>query len=386
MNENKIKAGVIGLGLIGPCHIEAIRRTGFADVKACADLDTQLANKKAQQDSIPLVYNNIDEMIADPDIMVIHNCTPNYLHKEINGKVIRSGKHLFSEKPLARSASESQVLLDLLNDFPQTVAAVNFNYRMNPLVQEMRVNIANGEIGKPRIIHGSYLQDWLMKDTDYSWRLDKKISGESNTIADIGSHWMDLVQHLVNEKITEVFANLVTNIPVRKKPKGQVEAFAKNVDQEFDEVKIDVEDFGSVMFKMSGGAQGVFYVSQVSAGRKCFFNVEINGEKASYYWNQETADHMWAGYQDEPNRQIFRDPNRMTDDIRKYAFMPAGHPEGWKDAMANNVKDFYSFIKDKKNHREHPCNFATFGEAHYVLKLVEAILESHKSRQWVSIN
>jgi predicted dehydrogenase len=157
MNENKIKAGVIGLGLIGPCHIEAIRRTGFADVKACADLDTQLANKKAQQDSIPLVYNNIDEMIADPDIMVIHNCTPNYLHKEINGKVIRSGKHLFSEKPLARSASESQVLLDLLNDFPQTVAAVNFNYRMNPLVQEMRVNIANGEIGKPRIIHGSYL-------------------------------------------------------------------------------------------------------------------------------------------------------------------------------------------------------------------------------------
>jgi predicted dehydrogenase len=383
---NKIKSGIIGLGYISFSHMDAVRRTGMAEISACVDLDYNLAQRKAEEFNIPKCYPDVDSLLADPEIEVIHNCTPNYLHKEVNEKIIKAGKHLYSEKPLARNSKESSELLELQKQYPKTVTAVNFNYRMNPLVQDMRLKISSGQIGKPRVVHGSYLQDWLLFETDYNWRLDSKISGISNTIADIGSHWIDSVQVVTGEKITSVCANLVTNIPVRKKAKGQVEAFAVNESADYEDVEIDTEDWGAVLFKMSGGINGVFHVSQVSAGRKCFLNFEINGEKASMYWNQEVADQMWIGNRDEPNSLVLRNPNLMSPDIRKYTYLAAGHPEGWNDAMTNNVKAFYRHITERKSNTISGNDFATFEEAHYIIKVVEAIVESSRRRQWVDIS
>jgi predicted dehydrogenase len=198
----RIKAGIIGTGYIGISHIEAIRRIGFAELVAVTDSNTALARRKAEENYIPRCYDSVDELLADPEIEVVHNCTPNSLHHEINEKVIRSGKHLFSEKPLARSSAESGSLVKLLAQHPDVVAAVNFNYRMNPLVQEMRQRVAKGDIGKVTLAHGSYLQDWLLYDTDYNWRLEPEVCGVSRCIADIGSHWMDAVQHVTGAKIT----------------------------------------------------------------------------------------------------------------------------------------------------------------------------------------
>lgn len=381
----QLKAGIIGLGYISPSHIEAIRRTGIAGIYGCADVNPDLAGEKASKYRIPKVYKDAGEMIHDPEIDVIHNCTPNYLHKEYNAMAIKAGKHLFSEKPLARSTAESAELLDLLKENPEVVTAVNFNYRMNPLVQDMRVRIANNEIGRPRLVHGSYLQDWLLKESDYSWRLEKDISGESNTIADIGSHWMDIVQHVLGARINAVLANLITNVPVRKKPTARVEAFATGNEGKTTDIKVEVEDFASVMFTMDNGTQGLFYVSQVSAGRKCYLNFEINGEKSSFYWNQENADQMWIGHRDRPNELVHRNPGFMDPSIQDYTYLAAGHPEGWNDAMTNNVKEFYSFILDGKKPGKDSHNFAGFEDAHYILVLIEAILESHKKKTWVRI-
>lgn len=381
----KIKAGIIGMGYIGVSHIEAIRRIGFAEIIAVADVNEGLARKKAEEFNIPRCYKTVEELLADPDINVVHNCTPNNLHAGINEKIILAGKHVFSEKPLARTAEEAERTVKLLKKHPQVVGGVNFNYRMNPLVQEMKNKVKAGEVGVPRLVHGSYLQDWLLYDTDYNWRIEPEISGPSRCIADIGSHWMDAVQAVLGAKIVEVCSDLVTVIPTRKKPKGQVETFSLNANREYEEKEIKTEDYGAVLFKMDNGVHGVFHVSEVSAGHGCYFNIEVNGSVASMYWNQETCDHMWMGFRDKDNLQIIRNPNNMSPEAKQYTYLAKGHPEGWNDAFRNNIYSFYKYLVDGKVQGKDPCDFATFEEACYIIKLTEAILRSSKERQWIRV-
>lgn len=381
----KIKVGIIGTGYIGVSHIEAVRRIGFLELLAVADANQALAQKKAKEYFIPRCYNSLDEMLADPDIQVIHNCTPNNLHFDINKKIIQAGKHVFSEKPLARDSHESSALVALLQAWPQTVAAVNFNYRMNPLVQDMRQRIAAGSIGKVNLVHGSYLQDWLLFDTDYNWRLEPEIAGVSRCIADIGSHWMDAVQHLTGARITAVCADLLTVIPVRKKPAGQVETFSVARSDAWEERQIATEDYGAVLFKMDNGAHGVFCASEVSAGHGCYIDIEINGSRATLKWNQETADQLWMGFRDQDNHLVMRDPQNLSPEARALSYLAKGHPEGWNDAFKNNIASFYRYLAAGKKLQTDRPDFATFADADYIIQLTEAIVQSSKTRQWVEI-
>lgn len=381
----KIKAGIIGMGFIGVSHIEAIRRIGFAELTAVADVNYELAKRKAADYFIPKCFKTVDELLADPEINVVHNCTPNNLHREVNEKIIRAGKHIFSEKPLARNSEESAHMLNLLKENKNIVHGVNFNYRMNPLVQEMKYKIKNGEIGTPKLVHGSYLQDWLLYETDYNWRIEPEVCGPSRCVADIGSHWMDAVQAITGAKITEVCSDLVTTIPVRKKAKGQVETFSVNANAEYEDKVVRTEDWGAVLIKMDNGAHGVFYASEVSAGRKCFLDIEIDGTKASLHWNQETADRMWMGFRDRDNSIIMRNPNLMTPEARQYTYLAAGHPEGWNDALKNNIGSYYTYIRDGKIPGADPCDFATFEDGHYMIRITEAILRSNETKQWIKI-
>lgn len=381
----KIKCGVIGIGFIGNAHIDAIRRVGFSEITAISDINYNLAKRKAYESNIPKCYKSVDELLADPEITVVHNCTPNYLHFEINKKIIQLGKHVFSEKPLAVNSEESSGLINLLKQNPGVVAGVNFNYRMNPLVQEIKAKIKNGDIGRPLLIHGSYLQDWLLHQDDYNWRVDKNLCGSLRCIADIGSHWMDTAQTILNDKIVEVCSDLEIIYKTRKKPKTECETFSKSTNTEYEEVKVDTEDYGAVLFKMKSGIHGVFYVSEVSAGRKCFLNLEVDGTESSIYWNQETADWMWIGFKDQYNQQVMRNPNLMTEEAKKYTFLAAGHPEGFNDAERNNIYSFHKYILDGKKLGKDLCEFATFDDGHYIVKITEAILESSKTKKWVKV-
>jgi len=382
----KVKVGIIGMGFIGVSHIDAVRRIGYLELVAVADSDAELAKRKADEYNIPVCYSTVDELLADENIDVIHNCTPNHLHLEINSKAILAGKHVFSEKPLARTVEESQQMIDLLNRHPNIVAGINFCYRMNPLVQDAKNRIAMGEIGKPYLVHGSYLQDWLLFETDYNWRIEKEFSGDSRCIADIGTHWMDLAQVMAGSKITEVCANVVTAMPTRMKPSKPVESFAVNVDVECTEVAIDTEDYAGALLKFDNGASGVFQCSQISAGRKCFIDIEVDGSQASYHWQHQQSDRMWKGNRNKNNEEIMRNPNLMTQDARKYSYLSAGHPEGWNDAFKNTLDAYYDFIISEKNTKTDKPDFATFEDGHYLMRLTAAILKSGKEKRWVSID
>ncbi len=381
----KIKAGIIGMGYIGVSHIEALRRIGFVELAAVADVNFELARKKADEFGIEKCYASMDELIADPQIKAIHNCTPNHLHMEINEKIIRAGKHVFSEKPLAKTSQESARMMALLEQYPDTVAGVNFCYRMYPLIQDAKNRIAAGEIGRPMLVHGSYLQDWLLFETDYNWRIEPEFTGVSRCVGDIGSHWMDLAQTLTGSRISEVCANTVIALPTRKKPTTQVETFAVNANVEYEEKRVETEDYAGVLIKFENGASGVFQCSEISAGRKCFIDIEVDGSEASLHWNHEIGDRMWKGNRNTHNEEVMRNPNLMSPQARPYSYLAAGHPEGWNDAFKNSIEAFYRYIRDGKKHGQDPCDFATFEDGHYIMKLTEAIITSGQEKRWVTV-
>ena len=382
----KIKVGIIGTGFIGPTHIEAIRRLGFVDVVGLAETSQAVAENKAAELGIPKAYGDYREMLKDSEIQVVHNCTPNHLHFAINKEIILAGKHVVSEKPLAMNSEESAELLELAEKHG-VVHAVNFNYRQHASVQNLQAMIAKSDLGKVNLVHGSYLQDWLLYETDYNWRLAPEVGGKSRAVADIGSHWCDTVQFVTGKKIVEVFADLATVVPVRKKPTGNVATFgAKNKeDMEYEDVLINTEDYASVLVRFEDGSRGVFTVSQVSAGRKNRLSFEINGSHSSVFWNQEEPEKLWIGHRDKANEVLLADPGLFSAEARSAIHHPGGHNEGWPDALKNMMLNFYSFVREGKSLKTDKHKFATFVDGHISMCITDAILESHQLQKWVKV-
>jgi predicted dehydrogenase len=379
--------GLVGPGFVGMHHIDAVRRLGFVDVVAIADGDDTLAREKASAIGAPKAYGSFEALARDPDVDVIHNTTPNFLHGPVIQAAIAHGKHIISEKPLASSATEAQALWRAAAD-AGIVHAVTFNYRGNPLVQQARLAIARGDIGTPHFLVGHYLQDWLLKDTDYSWRLEPDKGGASSALGDIGSHWCDLAQHVSGLRITHVLGDITTVIKKRKRPKGSREAFQTGAgDDSFDLVDVKVEDLASVLLRFDNGAKGSFSVGQVCAGHKNDLILEVCGSKAALKWRQEHQNELWIGHRDKANEILQKDPSLIDDDARGYAHLPGGHQEAWADAFCNLMRDIYGFIAaGKKPTDTHPPAFATFEDGYRANCIVEAILDSaKKGSAWTEV-
>jgi predicted dehydrogenase len=384
----RIGMGIVGAGFVGPHHVDAVRRLGFVDVVAVAGSSADSAEAKARSLGVAKAYGSYEALLDDPDVHVVHNATPNYLHYPVNAAAIARRKHVVSDKPLAMTAAEAKKLLDQANQ-AGIVHAVTFNYRGNPLVQQARHAIARGDIGKPHFLVGHYLQDWLLKDTDYSWRLEPDKGGASSALGDIGSHWCDLAQHISGLRITEVLGDITTVIKQRKKPRGSREAFAAAGSNEaYEPVDIKVEDLASVMVRFDNGAKGSFSVGQVCAGHKNDLVLEICGSKASLRWRQEHQNELWIGRREKANEILQKDPSLLDDEVRGYAHLPGGHQEAWADAFCNLMRDIYQFIADgRKPSDPHPPAFATFEDGYRANCIVEAILASaNKGSVWTKVS
>jgi predicted dehydrogenase len=372
--------GIVGAGFIGPHHVDAVRRLGFVDVVALADMNESLAKEKAASLHIPKSYGSYEAMLDDPAIQVVHNATPNFLHYPVNAAIIAKGKHVVSDKPLALSGDEARKLRDQAAK-AGVFNAVTFGYRGNPLVQQARQLVATGKIGKANFVHGYYIQDWLLKDTDYSWRLEVDKGGESSALGDIGSHWCDLVQHVMGARITHVLGDLTTVIPKRKRPKGRREAFAAaSGNEELDLVDIKVEDLASVLIRFDSGAKGVFTAGQVCAGHKNDLVFEVCGAGASLKWRQERQNELWIGHRDKPSELLQKDPGLVDPAVAHYAHLPGGHQEGWPDAFSNLMRDIYGTIASGKKPTDPlPPTFATFEDGYRANAIVDAILASSRA-------
>jgi len=384
----KIKAGIIGTGFIGPAHVEALRRLGFVEVAAVAERGQDLAQRKADELSIPKAYGDYKQLLADPEIQVVHNCTPNHLHFEVNRDILAAKKHVVSEKPLAMNSRESRELVKLANA-AGVVHAIDFNYRYMPLVQQARAMCANGDVGRVLAVHGSYLQDWLFKDTDWNWRLVPEMSGDSRAIADIGSHWCDLIQFITGLRIVRVMADLVTIHPKRKRPKVEVETYAGKIlkPEEMEEVPINTEDYASVLLEFddpSGerGPHGVLTVNQCAAGRKNRLYYEIDGANCALAWDQEVPNELWIGRRERPNELLMKDPSLLAPEAREYAHYPGGHNEAYPDGPKNLFRNVYGYIAGKRKGGD----YATFVDGHNEIAICDAVLKSSREKKWVDVD
>ncbi|OHB59723.1 MAG: dehydrogenase [Planctomycetes bacterium GWF2_42_9] len=378
----KFKAGIIGTGYIGPAHIEALRRLGNVEVVAIAEATKEIAKKKARELGVPKSYGTYKELINDEEIDVVHNCTPNHLHYEINCAIIDAGKHVVSEKPLATTVAESADLVRRVRS-KGVVHAVNFNYRYYPLVQHAAMMARNNECGRIFAVQGCYMQDWLLYDTDWNWRLEPQFAGKSRAMADIGSHWFDMIQFVLGQRIKRVFADLLTVHEYRKKPVKQVETFAgKTLNaSECIPVKIDTEDYGQILIEFANGTKGMVCVSQVSAGRKNHIVFELNGTEKSVWWDQERPNELMLGLRNELNRHMLKDSILLHKEIADYAHYPAGHNEGYPSCVKNFCRNVYRYIDDPSG----GVDFSTFDDGHNAVAVIEAIMQSAQTGKWISV-
>jgi predicted dehydrogenase len=380
---SELGVAIVGAGFIGPVHVEALRRLGLR-ITGILGVDPAESESAKTKLHLPRAYASFEEIQSDPAVQSVHLTVPNRLHYALAKGALEAGKHVLCEKPLAMNSTESGELVALARQ-ARRAAGVNYNIRYYPLCLEAAEMRRRGTLGDMFSACGSYVQDWLFYPTDYNWRVLAEEGGELRAIADIGTHWLDLVHAITGLEVESLCADLTTIFPERRRPRGEVQTFqgkeAGTGDTE--PIEVSTEDYGSVMLKFQGGGRGLLWVSQVTAGRKNCLRFEIAGSKCALAWCSETPNELWVGHRDAANESLIRDPALLSPTVRKYANHPGGHNEGFPDTFKQCFRAFYDYIQ--AGDFSAPPTFPTFADGHREIVLCEAVLKSHRERRWVDV-
>jgi predicted dehydrogenase len=381
---SRIRTAVIGTGFMGRVHLEALRRVENVDVVEIAATSADKARAAAEGYNVLNSTGDWQDVIRDPSIDAVHITTPNVSHFPIAKAALEAGKHVLCEKPLAMSSAQAQELTDL-------VAAKGLrgglchNLRYYPMVQQMRRMREAGDFGDILVVQGTYSQDWMLYETDWNWRVDPAVSGPSRVMADIGSHFFDMAEHVTGLKVSSVCSDLQTFYPTRKQPKSGGESFSGKKVGETVDTPIVTEDFGATLFRMAKNgkalARGAMTASQVSAGRKNGLVLEIYGTKGGASWRQERPEELWLGHRDAPNQVLLKDSSLMDEKARAFADFPGGHAEGYPDTHKQLFRRFYASIADASLTPDYPV----MADGLRQMKILDAELASAKSRAWVDV-
>lgn len=372
----KLGIAIVGTGMIGAVHRRAALLAG-ADVRGVVASTAQRADDVAQAWNVPRGYRDIDEVLADPQVQVVHVCTPNHLHRAMAQAALQAGKHVVCEKPLATTLDDAWALAALAAS-TGLVATVPFVYRYHPVIREARARIAQGELGPLRLIHGSYLQDWLLDPASNNWRVDPALGGASRVFADIGSHWCDLVEWVGGERFVETSAAFATVIAER----GAVAAKSFSTPAAGGAMQaVSSEDVAAAMFRTGAGTLASLTVSQVSAGRRNRLWFEIDGAQASVAFDQEDPERLWIGLPDQREEVFVRGPGAGSAEQRRLAVFPAGHAQGYGNCFEAFVADTYRAIEG-----ERPQGLPTFEDGVRSALIVDRVIASARSRAWTAID
>ena len=378
-----LRVGIVGTGFMGLAHTEALRRLGV-QVVGIVGSTPERARAKAESANLPDVYGSLDALLDEAAVDAVHVTSPNHLHFAQVRSVLTAQKHVICEKPLALNSVETAELVTLA-EAGGLVNATCFNQRFYPMVQQARTMVAGGDLGEVRLVSGGYLQDWLLLDTDWNWRLESEKAGHLRAVADIGSHWFDNIGFITGERITEVFADLHTFVSTRRRPVGEVETFGGHAmgDAARVEQVIASDDAAGLLLRFENGGRGVGTLSQVSAGRKNAMSWEINGGSSSISWNQEAPDDLWIGHRGRANEILKRDPSLLHPLAAATAAYPAGHVEGYPDTFRAMFASIYADIVVGRPAAE--PSYPTFKDGHEAVLVCEAVATSASTRQWATV-
>jgi len=384
----KLRVAVIGTGFIGPVHAEAVRRNpDLAELIAIAGSSEEAAGEAAARLNVPFHSGDYRNVLDRDDVDLVHICTPNYLHYPMVRDCLEKGKHVLCEKPLAMTSGEARDLLQLAQE-KGLKAAVNYNLRYYPMIQEIKSRNGNSRDGRIFALQGSYLQDWLLHETDYSWRMESRLSGKTRAVADIGTHWMDLAQYVTGLKITKVLAQFGRMFETRRKAVGgkdhTFDRGGVKKPSDYTSYPVDTEDHAQILLSFEGGVLGNLTVSQVSAGYKNFMEYRQMGRDVSYAWNSEAPNRITIGHRDQANEVLLKDPGLLNPRAASMSSYPGGHQEGYGDTLKFILRDFYSHVLERS--REGGAfDYPTLRDGLAEMLLCEAIIKSAETGAWVEV-
>ena len=378
----RIRTAVIGTGFMGRVHLEALRRVPHVDVVTVAGTSLEKARALGVGYGIVNAAGDWREIMADPGIDAVHITTPNDSHFPIAKAAFEAGKHVLCEKPLALTVAEARALTDL-QKAKKLRGALCHNLRFYPMVQEIRAMRQAGELGDILVVQGTYSQDWMLYESDWNWRVVPAASGPSRVMADIGSHFFDMAEHLTGLKVQSLCSDWQIFHATRNRPKTGGETFSGKLSAASDSepVKIETEDFGATLFRMGTRARGAMTASQVSAGRKNGLVMEIYGTKAAVTWRQERPEELWIGSRDVPNQTLLKDPAMMHATARGTTDLPGGHAEGYHDTFKQLFRRFYASIADPAA----PAEYPQMADGLRQMNILAAELDSNHRHAWVDV-
>lgn len=380
MQRRELRIGIAGTGFIGAVHARAARLAG-AQLAGVSASTPERAAEAARALGAERAFASSEELVVDPAIDVVHVCTPNHLHLPLAETALAAGKHVICEKPLATDVAGARRLVAAAAAAGR-VAAVPFVYRYYPTVREARERVRDGRTGPIHLLHGTYLQDWLLLAGDDNWRVDAALGGASRAFADIGSHWCDLAEFASGHRIARLSARLLTAHPERADTTGR-HAFAPAVGDGAHGGQaraVDTEDAALVQFETDRGALGSVVVSQISPGRKNRLWLELDGATEALAFDQEHPEELWAGRR-EAQAVVPRDPQHLSPAAARLAVLPPGHPQGYADCFDAFVADAYDAIDAGGA----PDGMPRFEDGLRAATITEAVLASAREQRWVDV-
>jgi predicted dehydrogenase len=372
-----VRIAIAGTGFIGAVHARSARLAGARLIGVAAS-SPQSARLAAAALEAETAFESADALVESPDVDVVHICAPNHTHVALAEAALAAGKHVICEKPLALDAAGAQRLTAAAAASGR-IAAVPFVYRYYPTAREARVRVADGTTGPLRLIHGSYLQDWLLRPDDDNWRVDEHLGGASRAFADIGSHWCDLAEFISGHRISRVCARTMTALPERYR--SDAHAAFQSVNGHGSARPVTTEDVAIVQFETDLGAVGATVISQVSAGRKNRLLLELDGAHEALEFNQEEPESLWVGTR-EHALLIKRDPEALSGAARTYAVLPGGHPQGYGDCFNAFVAEVYAAAETG----EIPGGMPQFPDGLRAARLTDAVLASARAKRWIDVD
>ena len=378
MAETVKRVAILGAGMIGEVHRRAAILAG-AQVLGVMASSPERSREVAEAWGVEQAYGSIEE-VAESKADVVHICTPNASHVPYAVALMKAGKHVLCEKPLGVSLEDARQAAQVAED-TGVVNTIPFAYRFHPMVREMQARVQAEEFGTINLMHGSYLQDWLLNPKATSWRVDPKAGGPSRAFGDIGSHWCDLVEWVTGDRIARLVAT--TSITIKQRPAATAATFSA---AEVDAPLIDVhtEDSALILFRTANDIAGSAVISQLSAGRKNRLWVEVDGMHRSAVFDQEQPEQLWIG--SEAGAEILvRDPTRGSAEQRRLSLLPAGHPQGYAQCFENYVVDSYAAVDAYAGHGQAPHGLPNFADGARAAEICDAMLRSAASGEWVGV-
>jgi predicted dehydrogenase len=373
------RVAILGAGMIGDVHRRAAMLAG-AQILGVMASTPERSRQVAEEWGVEQAYGSIEE-VAESKAEIVHICTPNASHVGYAVALMEAGKHVLCEKPLGISLADAQHAAEVAKD-TGVINTIPFAYRFHPMAREMRARVQAEEFGALNLMHGSYLQDWLLNPKATSWRVDPKAGGPSRAFGDIGSHWCDLLEWVTGDRIARLVATI--SITIKQRP-ASTAATMSAVESDAPLVDVQTEDSALILFRTASDIAGSAVISQLSAGRKNRLWMEVDGMHQSAAFDQELGEQLWIG-DDEGARVLVRDPNHGSAEQRRLSMLPAGHAQGYAQCFENYVADSYAAVDARAGHGQLPDGLPTFADGARAAEICDAMLRSASSGEWVNVD